>query len=75
MTDLIASQSIAEQGFLATLLLGGDKSPADEFKEDRKKDKGKMTEDEEVDEGLEDTFPASDPVSPTRTDKPDGAAD
>lgn len=75
MTNLIASRPIAETGFLATLLFGDEKSPADEFKEDRKKHKGEMTEDEEVTEGLEDSFPASDPVSPTRTDKPAGAAD
>lgn len=29
-----------------------------------------MTEDEELDEALEDTFPASDPVSPSRIDRP-----
>ncbi|MCP1200337.1 hypothetical protein [Notoacmeibacter sp. MSK16QG-6] len=75
MTNLIASQPIIEPGLIAALFLGDEKSPSEEFKDDRKKHKGDMTEDEEVTEGLEDSFPASDPVSPTRTDKPAGAAD
>ena len=80
MTELITNKPIAPRaaapdGLIATLMLGGDKTPAEEFEKDRRKGKGEMTEDDEVEEGLEETFPASDPVSVTRTDKPAGAKD
>ncbi|RLQ88486.1 hypothetical protein [Notoacmeibacter ruber] len=74
MTDIIASQCDFGPGFLAHLYLDDEKTPAEEFEKDRKK-KGEMSEDEEVEEGLEESFPASDPISPTRPDKPAGAAD
>lgn len=33
-------------------------------------DEGLMDEEEELDEALEETFPASDPISPSRIDRP-----
>ena len=75
MNELIASTMPARAGLIATLLAGDEKSPSEAFEKDRKKNGGEMSDDEEVDEGLEESFPASDPVSPTRTDKPAGASD
>lgn len=58
-------------------MMSGDKdrssgeSPSEEFKKDRKK----PDEEDALDEGLDDTFPASDPVSPNRIDKSSGGKD
>ncbi len=47
-------------------------SPAVESLEKEKQDKEQARKEGQLDEGLEDTFPASDPVSQTNPSKPGG---
>ncbi|WP_062012929.1 hypothetical protein [Aureimonas sp. AU4] len=71
-TNPILPKPVGEDGLIPD---NGDKAPAQRPQHDRDDDvsaeQGRvMSEDERLDEALEETFPTSDPIAPSRIDGP-----